>query len=425
VTAALRVGFGQTDITPPLGTHKIGWLRDIVADRVLDPLSARAVAIESHGAKVAVIQLDTLSIRWTQVAEIRRRTGERFGFPGEAVMVAATHNHAGPAVANAGDVRRDEAYVETLIAKAVQALGHAIASMAEAEIAFGRCCEFRVAHNRRVTMRDGTVRTHGSFDDADALCLEGPIDPEVAVLAARMPGGQLLGAIVNFACHPAHHGGETAFSAGYPGVLANEMRARGCPATLFLNGACGNIADADPCSGGAGMSKEQIGRLLAEDVARVLSGMTYEREMRLGARSRTVQLPFRAVTDDEARGTSKGAQRFIDSAIYDRDIPRQLQRIRRMGVQPAEVQAIFINERTYVALPGECFVELGLRVKEKSRPRRAVVVGYANGMVGYVPHRDAFLRGGYETTFAGWSRLAPEAGDILADCAVELIRQGP
>jgi hypothetical protein len=43
-------------------------------------------------------------------------------------------------------------------------------------------------------------------------------------------------------------------------------------------------------------------------------------------------------------------------------------------------------------------------------------------MVGYVPHKEAFLRGGYETTFGYRSKLAPEAGDLLADCAIELLR---
>jgi hypothetical protein len=43
-------------------------------------------------------------------------------------------------------------------------------------------------------------------------------------------------------------------------------------------------------------------------------------------------------------------------------------------------------------------------------------------MVGYVPHKDAFRRGGYETTFSSGSKLAPEAGDMLADAAVALIR---
>jgi hypothetical protein len=38
---ALRAGLAEVDITPPVGTHKIGCLRDIVSDRVLDPLCAR------------------------------------------------------------------------------------------------------------------------------------------------------------------------------------------------------------------------------------------------------------------------------------------------------------------------------------------------------------------------------------------------
>jgi hypothetical protein len=311
-----------------------------------------------------------------------------------------------------------------MVSKVVSMFGQAVADMQEAEIGFGRCCEFGVTHNRRVVMRDGTVRTHGTFDDPDALFLEGPIDPEVVVLAARSKEGKPLGAVVNFACHPTHHGGGTELSAGFPGILAKIMKAHGCPVTLFLDGASGNIGDSDPCRGGAGMSKEEIGRILAHDAHKVLRDIRYSSEARIGSTSKTVRLPFRAITDDEVRGMVRGAQRFVDPAAYDRDIPHQIERIRRMGAQPAEVQAIVVADHAYVGIPGECFVQLGLRIKEQAYPRRAVVVGQANGMVGYLPHKDAFLRGGYETTFIGSSRLAPEAGEMLADCAIELIRQG-
>ena len=43
-------------------------------------------------------------------------------------------------------------------------------------------------------------------------------------------------------------------------------------------------------------------------------------------------------------------------------------------------------------------------------------------MVGYAPTREAFERGGYETTFGPTSHLAPEAGDLLADTAIQLVR---
>ena len=69
----LRAGFAEVDITPPVGTLKIGWKKEIVSDRVLDPLFARAAVVESVEGSMAFIQLDTLSIRWTQVSDIRQR----------------------------------------------------------------------------------------------------------------------------------------------------------------------------------------------------------------------------------------------------------------------------------------------------------------------------------------------------------------
>jgi len=151
----------------------------------------------------------------------------------------------------------------------------------------------------------------------------------------------------------------------------------------------------------------------------------YRREAELRCAAETVQLPFRQLTEDELNGTKRGAQRFIDPAIYERAIPRLIERMRRMGTEPAEVQVISIDEYAFAGIPAEYFVQLGLRIKEQCYPRHALVVAHANGMVGYVPHKEAFLRGGYETTFGGGSRLAPEAGDMLADRAIELIARGP
>ncbi len=93
-----------------------------------------------------------------------------------------------------------------------------------------------------------------------------------------------------------------------------------------------------------------------------------------------------------------------------------------MGTQPAEVQAITVGDYTYAGVPAEYFVQYGLRIKEECHPLRALVVAQANGMVGYLPTREAFRRGGYETTFTDSSRMAPEAGDMVADCAIRLVR---
>jgi len=418
---ALQAGFAEIDITPPVGTHKIGWIMEIVTEEIADPLFARIAVIESGGDKVGFIQLDTLCIRWTQTNDIRRRIEASYGFPGSSIMVAATHNHAGPAVAHCGDVRRDDAYVETMVSKIVECFGRALDNMQQAEIGFASVPEWNISHNRRVVMRDGSASTHGPFRCPDALYVEGPIDPEVAVIAARGRNAELLGAMVSFACHPTDHGGDTVSSGGFPAALARQMKERGCPVTLFLNGAAGNICSGDPYRG-IDLSLEQMGRALADDASRALREMSFTDDLAVGARSRTIQLPYREVTPEEIAGTVRGAQRFVDPAAYDRGMPALLERIEERKIQPAEVQVLALGDHCFAGIPAEYFVQLGVRIKEEAHPVHALVVSCANGMVGYVPHREAFLRGGYETTFTAGAALAPEAGDMLADCAIEMVR---
>jgi hypothetical protein len=70
-----------------------------------------------------------------------------------------------------------------------------------------------------------------------------------------------------------------------------------------------------------------------------------------------------------------------------------------------------------VGLPGEFFVEFGLQIKKASPARITLVVGLANGSIGYVPTPEAFDQGGYEPTPWRYSRLAPEAGAVCVESA--------
>ncbi|TFG71253.1 MAG: hypothetical protein E4H27_05015 [Anaerolineales bacterium] len=418
----LKAGFAEMDITPPLGTLKIGWLKRIVGEEILAPLYARVAVFKNEAETIAFVQLDTLCVAWEEVEAIRLGVEHTYSFPGAHIMIAATHNHAGPAVAEAGEVPKDDAYAADLVAKVIAAFGTALANLQAVEVGFNHVYEWHVAYNRRVVMRDDTVHTHGNFNDPEALFIEGPIDPEVAVLAVRDTDHRLLGVLVNFACHTTHHGGDGLIHPGYPGVMAAHLRSRGCPVTLFLNGAAGNTHTSNPAEGGKGKTEDESGTQLAEDVLRALEGMSYQTSLRLSAGSRTLDLPYRQVTEDEVHGRIRGAQRFIDSAIYDRTIPPLLEKVRREGTHPAEIQVLGLVDIFFAGVPGEYFVEFGLRIKVETAPAYALVVSCANGVLGYIPTVQAFTRGGYETTFAPSSKLAPEAGDTIADTAVQIIQ---
>jgi len=419
-----QAGFGEIDITPPAGTLKIGWIVKLSGNRIVDPLFARIAIFEAEEA-AAVISLDTLSVRWTLVNELRRRITAEYGFPGTRILVAATHNHAGPAIASLGETMRDEGYVAVLKDKIVLAFGEALKRRQRAELAFGHAFEWRIAHNRRVIMRDGTTRTHWTFNDPNALCLEGPVDPEVCLVAVRAADSQApLGCLINYSCHPTHLGGGNDFSGGYPGALAACMKAQGWPVCLYLNGACGNVHDADPTQGGRGLDKDEIGRLLAADVAALLPQLEYRADLAVGCRRQTLEVDFRKLTDKELRGTVRGAQRFVKPALYDEMMPALVDKMRKEGRQKVELQALLLGDHVIAAIPGEYFVEFGLRIKEKVWPQRALIASCANGMVGYLPTREAFSRGGYETTLYGGTRLAHNAGDQITAAMIRLILAG-
>ncbi|MCZ7646456.1 MAG: hypothetical protein M5U26_14420 [Planctomycetota bacterium] len=416
----MRAGFAEIEITPPLGTQVAGWIKPILATEILDPLHVRAAVFESGGVRLGIVSMDTTRVTWQLVAELRAAVEARHGIPGDHLLVAATHNHAGPVLQQAFELTPDPAYLVEFRRKLGAVVGAAVADLAPCEWGFASRAEFRFARNRRVRMRDGTVKTHGRFSDPEALCYDGPIDPELAVLAFRAPGGALRGALVNYACHPTDHGHGGKFSSGWPGAMARELKPRGVPVALFLNGAAGNIATPDPERDSRCVPPGEIGRILADDVEDLLAKMAWRADAALAARTKTVELEFRRPSAAEISGSSRGTQRFIDPKLYDARIPAILEEMRRKGVQPAQIQAFDLDELTLAAIPAEYFVELGLHIKERAHPRRALVIGYANGMLGYVGHRDAYARGGYEVTFPG-SRLAPGSGERLAEAALELI----
>lgn len=418
--SAFRAGFAEVEITPPKGTPRQGWNSKLVGGAALDPLFTRAAVFEKGDTRpVAIIQLDVALVSAADTAAIRRRVEERHGIPGDRVMVAATHNHAGPAMIDEA-LPRDEGYITRMVEASSEAVGKALAARDVAEMAVGTAFEWDVAYNRRVRMRDGTVRTHGSFNDPAALGFEGPIDPEVGVLAVRGVDGSIRGALVNFACHPTHHGGDPVFSAGYPGVIARELKARGIPVTLFLQGAAGNIAYDNP-RGKAPMSMEEIGRILAEDAMKALTKPSWTTPAAVSAATKTVRIRYRDVTEADIQGTSRGAQRFGEAGYYDRKIPPLVAMMRERKEEMAEVQIVRLGDLALAAQPSESFVEHGLRIKEATWPTRTFVVCYANGMLGYLPHEEAFRRGGYECTFGPPSLMAPEAGRVLAEAVIDLI----
>jgi len=442
----IRVGVATADITPPLGTHLSGsGMGDHrPAREVLDPLHARAIVFASGDRRVAIVTLDITIVTADYTARIRAAISDATGIPPDAIMVHAIQTHSAPSLGyfmldpdfplettpETEYLRGCErAYADFAADAAARAAIRAAETLQPVRLGLGRGIVGDQAFNRRGVRRDGAIimpkplgRAVQPLGITELCYLEGPIDPEVGVIALRRASDHApLGCLVNFACHPTHHGGGNDFSGGYPAALCAELQAGGWPEALFLNGACGNVHDADPARGGQGLPPAEIARLLAGDVQACTAGIAYVEDLPLARRTRHISLEFRDLSDAEIRGAVPGAQRFNTNEVYDSLITNLVAKIRREGRQHAELQAFFLGDVALAAVPAEYFVEYGLDIKERTWPRRTLVVSCANGMVGYLPTREAFARGGYETTFYDGTCLAHNAGDRLTRAVIRLV----
>jgi neutral ceramidase len=414
-TLSLRVGFGAEQIPVSIGPDGIavsGWLQDVRAHCVRDALFVKACVVFGASETIAIISIDVLSVGCRWVARIRDQLSRAFGFQREAIMIAATHNHAAPALLTLDPVTVAREFANEADRAVMTAVAAAVSSARNAVVGVttGTC---DIARNRRIVLADGSVSTHSSLVEDQDGHEEGPIDPSVGLVLFRsMNPDERLGCIVNYACHPIDFDPSTGISAGWPGQLRRELEDHDWPDVVFLNGAMGNVSPINPRATQQ-PSPEDVANELARAVRQASdSKHAYWETRDVSARTNTVRLSLRELGDAPPE-LAFGSQRFASDSVYERAIERLRRDVEIDATELVELQLLQIGNALLLGLPAEPFVEIGLSLRTMGRPKHLLPVGAANGMVGYLPTAPAFLRGGYETTVGPTSRLGDSAESQL------------
>ncbi|MFO1094994.1 MAG: hypothetical protein U0992_17055 [Planctomycetaceae bacterium] len=92
----LRVGFAQTDITPPNGFPMAGYYHERLAEGAIDPLLAKAIVFSGEHEQAALVVCDLIGISIDLSTHIRREASDRTGIPVANIVVAGTHSHTAP-----------------------------------------------------------------------------------------------------------------------------------------------------------------------------------------------------------------------------------------------------------------------------------------------------------------------------------------
>ena len=429
--AALKGGCAKVNITPPVGTWLSGYGgRDKPSDGIVDELYARALVLDNGSNRIAIISVDLLWVPLQMTNQVRAILKDKIGIPGQNVLICATHTHFGPKIyaetkigPEVSDNTVDSSYVQTLVKKITDSAFLAYKRMEDVKIGAVKGDIPEIVYNRRPTRADGSVQTtftlplevtstreiqrspDGSVSVTFTLPPEqpaltfGPVDPEAWVLRVENAEGQIVGSVVNFACH-AVSGSAFAdwfysISADYPGETMRVVELLEGGVCLFTSGTAGDIV---PLRRGK-KPRYEIGRALAGEAVRRLQFVQTSGDIDMAAMTREVKLPLRKdLSPDRIIAADKDKTHLT-----------------------TEIQVLRLGDVYILGLPGEVLVEIGLDIKKKAGLENLIITAVSNDTIGYVCHSQAYEQGGYEAVSG--TNLAKGGGELIVNYALDLLAE--
>ena len=274
-----KAGFYETEVTPPLGTYMPGCAKARYAENVKDKVQAKAVVIDNGKETVAAVVLDSVSLPADAHDIIVKRVGEYTGIKAENIIVTANHTHEGAPMNDAPLIRAfvEPAYVTIVVRLMADAITLAYRNMQNVRIKYGCGEAYGISFNRNFVMRDGTISTNtgrsifevteenispevpvvkitdahknfeGTIINPNCVGNLAGIDPQVPVLSFENEQGEVIGAIINFACHQTCLS-KLELSGDYSSALSKELKKIYGPdfVSFFIVGTCGDINHINP-----------------------------------------------------------------------------------------------------------------------------------------------------------------------------------
>jgi hypothetical protein len=383
-------------------------------------LRASAVVVQdSHGERIALVACDVLMVNRDILDRAAHRIEKETGIPFDHILINATHTHHAPTTVTIHGYQREEGFTKQLEDRIVEAAVAANKRVAPAEFLFRLGEESSVGRNSRLLLADGTIFWVGPHDDA--VRPTGPFDPELPVLAFQHPDQSYEAILFNHSTHTIGVETPGARSPAFYGLAAQAIEKEKGGTVIFFEGASGSTHNIDLTAKEAGYRiRTAVSDALAAAKPRPVDHVRAIRS----------EIPVRVRRFDEAadeKAVSEYCKRRIPDAQAAESVIRVFREMRKeLAPHQGEerktwVQAVRIGDVALVGVPGEFFTRLGQEIKRRSPYRYTYVFELANDYIGYIPDRNAYDKGGYQTWTGLHSFLEKGTGEAIVDEAVRLL----
>jgi hypothetical protein len=415
----LHAGWASIDITPEKPVALIGQLHKRISQRVLDPLTATALALEVRdgdtGPEQAVlVSCDLLYIR--KAVQDKLRECLRRELPDldvAKVFLNATHTHTGPGFADDEfgtlyDVSRDEGvmkaseYGDFFVARVTRLVVDAWQSRTPAGMswALGHAV---IGLNRRAHYFHGSSVMYGKTSRPDFAHIEGGEDHGVPLLFFWDRNNSPTGVVVNLACTAQETEGLSEVSADFWHDARIEIRRR-LRRDLFILPQCAAAGDLSP---------HFLYRAQAEEIMRQRRGLSSRQEIaRRIANAVEDALPL-AKQDVRTSMVFKHVAARVHLPPQENASPPFTT---VDTVAPMEFHVLRLGDVAITTNPFELYLDYGVRIQARSPAVLTFLVQLSCAYSGYLPTERGVQGGGYS---AEKFLVGPRGGQVLVDETVQ------
>ncbi|MGY8675036.1 MAG: neutral/alkaline non-lysosomal ceramidase N-terminal domain-containing protein [Verrucomicrobiia bacterium] len=422
--STLRAGAAAADITPLMfPVNMPGGFSANMATNAHDPLHARALVFDDGTTTVAMVVADTLSASPGALDEAKAIASAKTGIATNHILVASTHTHSAVRTGSTSGARPEVAYRRRFIAGIADSIIKAHAALQPAQVGAAAHPLPEEVFNRRWHLKPGKMRLN-PFGKIDTVKTNpgrspdvieraaGPTDPDVMIISVQSHRRKALALFANYALHYVGATPRGQVSADYFGEFARLLptRIRGDKdfVAMMSNGASGDINNIPFTVVRPPRERFEQIRIVAGKAADAAwfahqKIRSHQRDLPLGMIEREIDLEYRHPTRQQIAAANEVLKVKGKDAIAK--LPRLAQNYARKTLSAADrpehltikLQAIRIGDIAVVGIPFETFVEIGLELKAQSPFGQTMVIGLANGRLGYLPTPEQHKLGGYET----------------------------
>ncbi len=428
----LEAGEGVVDTTPPMKVEMGGFHRPPGQERRVEGIrhrsAARALVLRVGEARAAIVSLDVAAVSADFSARVARRVAAATSIPVANVRICATHTHSMPCfqpLRQWGAVPLD--YMATVESAVVRAVTLAEADLTPAVLHLGTARATGANFNRTAP----TWKTDAQFT-REATDAGRWLDTSLHALRFERAGAGGRGAAdliwYHFSAHPVCYADALA-GPDWPGIVQDLVRESHGVSPSFLQGHAGDVnpGDGRPWIG----DPDKAARGVHAALKAALEGARPVKADGLRMETARFEVPVDRdrLRDELARYRADPGKcvsgEWVD-ARFAKDWYEAASRWRlESKTLPFSVSTLRLGEVGWLFHPGELFSFYGLKVRHRSPAPHTLVVGYTDGIIGYLCDPAGYAAGIYEAVVVpkilDLPPFAPAAAAEFTDQALDLI----